>query len=133
FKVHALCAGKTRTWEVDRLIANVGYSPENTLYRELQVLECYATFGPLNVASALLKSPSGDGVSAAPVGAAALRNPEPHFFILAAKSYGRNSSFLLRAGFEQVRDVFGLIVGNTELISRFPALRQIKSRLGTVS
>jgi hypothetical protein len=133
FKVHAVCASKTRTWEADRLIANVGYTPDNTLYRELQIRECYASFGPSNLASALLKSPGGDGLSAASPGAAALRNPEPNFFILGAKSYGRNSRFLLRTGFEQVRDLFGLITGNAELISRFPGLRQIKSRLGTIS
>jgi hypothetical protein len=133
FKVHAHCSGKLRTWEADRLIANVGYSPDNSLYRELQVQECYASFGLMNLAGALLKSPGGDGVSTASPGAAALRNPEPNFFILGAKSYGRNSAFLLRAGFEQVREVFGLIVGNAELISRFPGLRQLKSRLGTLS
>ena len=44
-------------------------------------------------------------------GAATLRNPEPNFYILGAKSYGRNSNFLLRTGFEQVRDVFTLITG----------------------
>jgi thioredoxin reductase len=126
FKVHTHCAGKSKTWEADRLIANVGYSPDNSLYRELQIQECYATFGPANLASALLKSAAGDGLSAASGGAAALRNPEPHFFVLGAKSYGRNSSFLLRTGLEQVRDVFGLIAGNTELISRFPGLRQIR-------
>jgi len=35
-----------------------------------------------------------------------LRNPEPGFFILGAKSYGRNSNFLLRIGWQQVDDVF---------------------------
>jgi hypothetical protein len=44
-----------------------------------------------------------------------LRNPEPSFFILGAKSYGRNSQFLLRLGFEQVRDVFTLITGKPGL------------------
>ena len=44
-----------------------------------------------------------------------LRNPEPNFYILGAKSFGRNSQFLLRLGFEQVRDVFTLITGNAKL------------------
>ena len=34
-----------------------------------------------------------------------LKNPEPNFFILGSKSYGRNSNFLLRVGLEQVREV----------------------------
>jgi hypothetical protein len=48
-------------------------------------------------------------------GAEAILNPEPGFFILGSKSYGRNSTFLLRAGFEQVRDAFRLIQGSHEL------------------
>jgi hypothetical protein len=48
-------------------------------------------------------------------GANTLRNPEPNFFILGAKSYGRHSHFLLRTGFEQVREVFTLITGKADL------------------
>ena len=43
------------------------------------------------------------------------KSPEPGFFLLGAKSYGRNSSFLLRVGFEQVRDAFTLIAGKAGL------------------
>jgi hypothetical protein len=34
-----------------------------------------------------------------------LRNPEPNFFLLGAKSYGRNSQFLMRTGYDQVNEV----------------------------
>ena len=44
-----------------------------------------------------------------------LRNPEPDFYVLGAKSYGKNSSFLIRVGLEQVRNVFSLIEGRPEL------------------
>ena len=40
FTVTASVAGKSTTWNVDRVIASVGYSPDGTLYRELQVQEC---------------------------------------------------------------------------------------------
>jgi hypothetical protein len=122
FKVTVRCAGKVRTWEVDRLIANVGYTPDTDLYRELQVHECYASLGPMNLAAALLKQGAADCLSIPPQGAAVLRNPEPNFFILGAKSYGRNSHFLLRNGFEQVREVFTLLTGNPELRARFPGI-----------
>jgi thioredoxin reductase len=115
FKVTARCAGKPRTWEVERLIANVGYSPDRSLYRELQVHECYASFGPMNLAAALLKQAGADCLQILPQGAETLRNPEPNFYILGAKSYGRNSQFLLRNGFEQVREVFTLITGKPDL------------------
>ncbi len=34
-----------------------------------------------------------------------LANPEPGFFILGNKSYGRNNNFLLETGYKQVGDV----------------------------
>lgn len=126
FTVRTLCAGQLRTWEADRLIANVGYTPDNTLYRELQIDECYATFGPRNHVGALLKYASGDNLSIPSLGGAALRHPEPNFFILGAKSYGRHSNFLLRAGFEQARDIFALLTESADLVSRFPGLRHLR-------
>lgn len=114
FKVHARVAGKPRTWEVERIIANVGYSPDTDLYRELQVHECYASLGPMAFAAALLKQAGADCLTVAGQGPETLRNPEPNLFILGSKSYGRGSNFLLRAGFEQVRDVFALLTGKTE-------------------
>jgi hypothetical protein len=115
FKVRVRCAGKPATWEADRLIANVGYTPNTDLYRELRVHECYASLGPMNLAAALLKHTGGDCLAIPSQGAATLRNPEPNFYILGAKSYGRNAQFLLRTGFEQVRDVFTLITGKANL------------------
>ncbi len=115
FRVTTRCAGKSRTWEVDRVVANVGYTPETDLYRALQVHECYASLGPMNLAAALLKHAGADCTSIPALGAATLRNPEPNFYILGAKSYGRNSNFLLKNGFEQVREVFTLITGKADL------------------
>jgi hypothetical protein len=115
FKVTARCAGKLKTFEVERVVGNVGYTPDAGLYRELQVHECYASLGPMALAASLLKHAGGDCLSIPPQGPNVLRNPEPNFFILGAKSYGRNSNFLLRAGFEQVRDVFALVTGKADL------------------
>jgi hypothetical protein len=69
----------------------------------------------MGLAAALLKHTGGDCLTAPSAGPAALRNPEPNFFILGAKSYGRNSNFLLRMGFEQVRDAFALLTGKPGL------------------
>lgn len=115
FRVTTRCAGKSRVWEVERIIANVGTTPDRALYRELQVHECYASLGPMALAAALSKHAGADCLTIPPQGSNALRNPEPHFFILGAKSYGRNSHFLLRNGFEQVREVFTLITRKADL------------------
>jgi thioredoxin reductase len=115
FKVAARRGGQPVTWTVDRVIANLGYSPSTDLYRELQIHECYASLGPMKLAASLLKQDGGDCLKQTSCGPETLRNPEPNFFILGAKSYGRNSHFLLRVGFEQVREVFTLITGKANL------------------
>jgi thioredoxin reductase len=115
FAVRGRRDGKPMKWEGDRLIANVGYSPDERIYRELQVHECYATLGPMALAAALQKHAGGDCLTIPAQGAATLRCPEPNFFVLGSKSYGRNSSFLMRTGCAQVRDVFTLITGRPDL------------------
>jgi hypothetical protein len=96
--------------EVDRILALNGGVGDHALYRQLQVHECYATAGPMNLAAALLGGAGGDCLAIAAHGPETLRNPEPGFFILGAKSYGRNSRFLLRAGWQQVDAVFGALI-----------------------
>lgn len=96
--------------EVDRILALNGGVGDHALYRQLQVHECYATSGPMSLAAALLGGAGGDCLAIGSHGAEALRTPEPGFFILGAKSYGRNSQFLLQAGWEQVDDVFGTLI-----------------------
>jgi thioredoxin reductase len=115
FHVTGRSAGKPKTWEVERVIANVGFTPDTDLYRELQVHECYASLGPMALAAALSKSDRDDCLAIGSMGASTLRNPEPSFYILGAKSYGRNPHFLLKTGFDQVREVFALVTGKPDL------------------
>jgi hypothetical protein len=102
--------GAPQEVEVDRVLALNGGVGDHALYRQLQVHECYATSGPMNLAAALLGEGGGDCLAVASHGPDTLRNPEPGFFILGAKSYGRNSQFLLQAGWQQVDDVFGTLI-----------------------
>jgi thioredoxin reductase len=114
FRLSAHCAGKARAWDVDRLVGNVGYGPDRALYRELQIHENHLTLGPMDLATALLKQPP-DAAQVVLEKAEWLRTPEPNFYILGVKSFGRNAHFLLRTGFTQVRHVFQLITGNSEI------------------
>ena len=113
FRVTLRSAGKPRVLEVERIIGNVGYTPDRLLYRELQIHECYASFGPMKLATMLREQKA----SGKPVvyTEELLRNPEANYFILGAKSHGRYGDFFLKEGFEQVRAVFGLIMGEGEL------------------
>lgn len=99
-------AGGTETVTVDRIISLTGSVGDARLYRQLQVHECWATSGPMRLASALLASEGADCLDQESHGAETLENPEPDFYILGSKSYGRNSTFLLRVGWEQVDEVF---------------------------
>ncbi len=101
--------GTSEAVEVDRVLALNGGVGDASLYRQLQVHECYATAGPMKLAATLLAASGGDCLAMPAGGPDALTNPEPGFFILGAKSYGRNSQFLLRVGWQQVDDVFSLI------------------------
>lgn len=100
---------------VDNIIANVGYSPDNSAYRELQVHECYASRGPMKLSALLLKESSQDCLAQSSQGPETLQNPEPNFYIIGMKSYGKNSNFLLKVGYEQIQDVFRLISGDNDL------------------
>lgn len=101
----------------DEVIGLTGYGPDNSLYRELQVHECYASRGPMKLAAALLAAGGGNGdcLAQPDPGAETLRNPEPNFFIIGAKSYGKGSAFLLRIGHAQVRGVYSLLHGDPDL------------------
>jgi hypothetical protein len=96
---------------VDRVLALVGSSPDAAIYRQLQIHECYASSAPMKLSATLLARGGGavDCLDQVASGVEALRNPEPGFFILGAKSYGRNSNFLLRIGYEQVEEVFAVL------------------------
>lgn len=93
----------------DRILSLTGSVGDARMYRQLQVHECYATSGPMRLAAALLASSSEDCLTQESHGPDTLRNPEPDFFILGSKSYGRNTTFLMRVGWEQVADVFALL------------------------
>lgn len=103
---------KTHEVRADALIANVGYRPDETVYRQLHVHECYATLGPIDLAASLLGSENVDCLAIQAGGADLLRNPEPNFFILGAKSYGTNPSFILRLGQEHIVQLFSLLSGD---------------------
>jgi thioredoxin reductase len=101
----------TDEFTVDHVIALTGYVGDAGLYRQLQVHECYATAAPMNLSATLLAGAGNDCLAQPAAGLDALRTPEPGFFVLGAKSYGRLTTFLLRTGYEQVDQVIGGLAG----------------------
>ena len=96
---------------VDTIVSCTGFRPDHALSRELQVHLCWGSEGPMKLAAALLAASGGGGdcMAQPEQGADVLRSPEPRFFILGNKSYGRRSDFLLQRGHAQVRDALDLL------------------------
>lgn len=95
--------------EIDLIISNTGAQPDRNLYANLNVHECYRSKGPMGLAVKLLSSSSTDCLKQTSYGASSLKTTEKNFYILGNKSYGKQTNFLLRIGFEQVEEVFQLI------------------------
>ena len=107
-------AGETNV-EVDQIVAHVGFKPDLEMIRELQFHPCYASEGPIKLAAGLLAQTSADCLDQPSLGPQALLTPEPHFYVLGSKSYGRSSQFLLATGLTQIRDVFSIIGDRADL------------------
>lgn len=108
--------GAASSLDVDHVLALTGYRPDTSLARELQIHLCYASEAPMALATALLTETlsaapgaAADCLSQQSHGAETLRTPEPGYFILGAKSYGRGSNFILSVGQKQIEEVFELL------------------------
>jgi len=101
--------------EVDRIVAHTGYRPDLEIARELQVHTCYATEGPVRLAAHLIGQAADDCLQTSGGGTDTLMLPEPNYYILGAKSYGRRSDFLIRTGLAQIRDLFARIMDSPRL------------------
>jgi hypothetical protein len=93
----------------DRLVANVGYHPDASIYRQLRVHECFGTFGPMAIAASLMGQEAVDCLAVQAGGADLLNTPEPNFFILGAKSFGTHPTFIVRLGHEHIVQLFTLL------------------------
>jgi thioredoxin reductase len=96
---------------IDEIIACTGQRPDLAMTRELRVeldpwLESAKALGPLidpNVHSC---------GSVPPHGHREISHPEPGFYTIGVKSYGRAPTFLLLTGYEQARSVVAAIAGD---------------------
>jgi thioredoxin reductase len=96
---------------VDQIVVCTGQRPDLTLTRELRVeldpwLESAKALGPMidpNLHSC---------GSVPPHGHRELSHPEPGFYTVGIKSYGRAPTFLMLTGYEQARSVVAAIAGD---------------------
>jgi thioredoxin reductase len=96
---------------LDRIVVSTGQRPDLNLTRELRLdldpwLESSKALGPLidpNLHSC---------GSVPPHGHRKLAHPEPDFYTVGIKSYGRAPTFLMLTGYEQIRSVVAAIAGD---------------------
>lgn len=102
---------------IDEVICATGQRPDLALTRELRLkldpwLESTEALGPLidpNLHSCGTVRPHGHRE---------LAHPEPGFYTLGVKSYGRAPTFLMATGFEQARSVVAAIAGDLAAADR---------------
>lgn len=115
YRVQLAIGEAPRMEEADQVIVNTGFGPDDSIYRELQVHACYATEGAMKLSAALLGSTSTDCLDVPAMGADTLAHPEPDFYVLGNKSYGRSNRFLLDAGFRHVDEVIEKLARGLEV------------------
>jgi hypothetical protein len=102
---------------IDSIIASTGQRPDLAMTRELRLaldpaLECAEVLGPL------IDPNEHSCGTVRPHGARELAHPEPSFYIIGSKSYGRAPTFLLATGYEQARSVAAMIAGDHDAAAR---------------
>ncbi|RAE71322.1 flavoprotein, partial [Burkholderia multivorans] len=101
----------------DRLIVLTGFRPDLSFLSEVRLDLDMRLQAPAKVAAEVDPNVHSCG-SVRATGAADLAHPEPGFYIVGAKSYGRAPTFLALTGYEQVRSVVADIAGDREAAAR---------------
>lgn len=98
---------------VDEIIASTGARPDLSISRELRVrldpwLESTDALAPL------IDPNEHSCGTVRPHGHRELAHPEPGFYAIGAKSYGRAPNFLMATGYEQARSVVAALAGDLQ-------------------
>ena len=120
----------------DEVIGATGFRPNLAITRELRLGLDTTTEAPTALAPLIDPNVRSCG-TVPPHGADELKHPEPNFFTVGMKSYGRAPTFLTLTGYEQVRSVVAALVGdwaaarNVELV--LPETGVCSTSTGTAS
>jgi hypothetical protein len=98
---------------VDEVVVATGFRPELEMLRELRLELDPALESPTRLAPLIDPNVHSCG-TVYPHGYQELAHPEPDFYAVGMKSYGRAPTFLLLTGYEQVRSVVCALVGDLE-------------------
>jgi thioredoxin reductase len=120
FPVHALTPAPhggvrvsdgTRTLTADWIVAATGFRPDQSFVAELR-LDLDPVLGSTRALAPLIDPNQHSCDTVAPHGVDELAHPEPGFYAIGVKSYGRAPTFLLATGYEQARSVVAALAGD---------------------
>ncbi len=104
-------AGGRQAVTVDRIVAATGFRPDHTISTELRLDLDPIMESPRALAPLIDPNQHACG-TVPPHGADDLAHPEPDFYTVGMKSYGRAPTFLMATGYEQVRSVVAALAGD---------------------
>ncbi|MEU2250687.1 FAD-dependent oxidoreductase [Streptomyces sp. NPDC019224] len=102
---------------VDEVIALTGLRPDLSFLSELRLALDERLQAPVELAPLIDPNQHSCG-TVYPHGHRELAHPEPGFYLVGMKSYGRAPTFLAMTGYEQVRSVTAALAGDTEAADR---------------
>ncbi|MFF2487280.1 NAD(P)-binding domain-containing protein [Microbacterium sp. NPDC058062] len=125
--------GEAATHDTDLVVGATGFRPDLGMLREVRLQLDDIVEAPIRLAPLIDPNLHSCG-TVAPHGFDELRHPEPGFFLVGMKSYGRAPTFLLATGYEQVRSVVAWLDGDmraaTEVQLTLPATGVCSTDLG---
>jgi thioredoxin reductase len=104
-------SGGARVIVADRIVAATGYRPDHNLTAELR-LDLDPIMGATRALAPLIDPNEHSCGTVAPHGVDELTHPEPGYYAIGMKSYGRAPTFLLATGYEQARSVVAALAGD---------------------
>jgi thioredoxin reductase len=107
-----LVAGE-RTVVVDTVVNSTGFRPDHDMVGELR-LDLDPILGSTRALAPLIDPNKHSCGTVPPHGVDELGHPEPGYYAVGAKSYGRAPTFLLATGYEQARSVVAALAGDWE-------------------
>lgn len=103
--------GVAETLRADVVVGATGFRPDLGILREIRLELDDVVEAPKRLAPLIDPNVHSCG-TVEPHGFRELQHPEPGFFIVGMKSYGRAPTFLLATGYEQVRSVTAWMAGD---------------------
>jgi thioredoxin reductase len=101
----------TRTVTADRIVSATGFRPDHGIAAELR-LDLDPIIGSTRALAPLIDPNEHSCGTVPPHGVDELGHPEPGYYAIGVKSYGRAPTFLLATGYEQARSVVAGLAGD---------------------